>query len=188
MPSWLKSIYLFLKIAHSASVCFPPSCLFLAITAVWHCILTRAGHVFAVSYLLQDTDGVPAALEAGCEAGRRWGVVVLRRLREKFRHRYLIRHPTAWRSPNKRWKCFFRERKSIHWEQTSDALCACVRACVRAVEMPHAQQTNVTELSENTQTKDFASKKTFFYVYIKWRSVALLSERFSRYKLRTRLF
>lgn len=39
-----------------------------------------------VTYLLQDADGVPAALQPGGEAGRGGGVVVLGGLRQELTH------------------------------------------------------------------------------------------------------
>lgn len=50
---------------------------------------------FATPYLLQNVDGVPAALQPGGEAGCGRGVVILCRFREELGHRDLIRHPCA---------------------------------------------------------------------------------------------
>lgn len=44
------------------------------------------------TYLLQDADGVPAALQPGGEAGRGGGVIVLGGLRQELTHWDLIRH------------------------------------------------------------------------------------------------
>lgn len=53
----------------------------------------HAGRLTQWPYLLQHIHRVPAALQSGREAGRRRGIVILCRLREKLGHRYLIRHP-----------------------------------------------------------------------------------------------
>lgn len=50
-------------------------------------------------YLLQHIHRVPAALQSGGEAGCRRGIVILRCLREKLGHRYLIRHHLTGKMP-----------------------------------------------------------------------------------------
>lgn len=60
-------------------------------------VLSTPLSLSAWPYLLQHVHGVPAALHAGGEAGCGRGIVILRCLREKLGHRYLIRHPLTGR-------------------------------------------------------------------------------------------
>lgn len=66
-------------------------------------------------YLFQNADRVPAALQTCGETGRRWRVVILRRLGEKLGYRYLIRHPAVGYCPNRNGNLYSGNRTHEKW-------------------------------------------------------------------------